>query len=195
MIDFKQKKSILFLGYDCKETILLEKLRNFNCKVEHANKKINSFNGYDLVISFGYKYIISKEAIINSNCEIINLHISYLPWNRGAHPNFWSFYEDTIKGVTIHLINEGIDKGNILYQKKIIFNSKNYTFLETYKILKKEIELLFLANIEDILNKKYSSYPQVGKGSFHRKKDLPRNFSGWESNIYQEIKNLKENSI
>ena len=193
MYFLNKKKSILFLGYDCKETILLEKLRNCNCDVEHSKKKIKNFSGYDLVISFGYKHILSKEAIATSDCEIINLHISYLPWNRGAHPNFWSFYEDTVKGVTIHLINEGIDKGDILYQKKMIFNSKNYTFSETYEILKKKIELLFIDNMKDILNKTYSTYPQIGKGSFHRKKDLPRSFSGWESNIYKEIKNLKEN--
>jgi len=193
MYFLNKKKSILFLGYDCKETILLEKLRNCNYHVEHSKKKIKNFSGYDLVISFGYKHILSKEAIATSDCEIINLHISYLPWNRGAHPNFWSFYEDTVKGVTIHLINEGIDKGDILYQKKMIFNSKNYTFSETYEILKKEIELLFISNMKDILNKTYSTYPQIGKGSFHRKKDLPRRFSGWESNIYKEIKNLKEN--
>ena len=30
---------------------------------------------------------INKE-IINKYKEIINLHISYLPYNRGAHPNF-----------------------------------------------------------------------------------------------------------
>ena len=176
MYFLNKKKSILFLGYDCKETILLEKLRNFNYVVEHSKKKIKNFSGYDLVISFGYKHILSKEAIATSDCEIINLHISYLPWNRGAHPNFWSFYEDTVKGVTIHLINEGIDKGDILYQKKMIFNSKNYTFSETYEILKKEIELLFISNMKDILNKTYSTYPQIGKGSFHRKKDLPRGF-------------------
>ena len=58
----------------------------------------------------------------------------------------------------------------------MIFNSKNYTFSETYEILKKEIELLFISNMKDILNKTYSTYPQIGKGSFHRKKDLPEAF-------------------
>ena len=55
--------------------------------------KINDALGYDLIISFGYKHIIKKEVISNSNIPIINLHISYLPWNKGAHLNFWSFNE------------------------------------------------------------------------------------------------------
>jgi hypothetical protein len=78
---------------------------------------------YDLIISFGYRHIISKEIIKSVNCPIINLHISYLPYNRGAHPNFWSFYDKTPSGVTIHLVNEGIDTGPIIYQRHIIFDN------------------------------------------------------------------------
>ena len=189
-----KKKSILFLGYDKNETTLIKELENRNCKVNHTSKNIKSLSGYHLVISFGYKYLIPKETINSCNCDIINLHISYLPWNRGAHPNFWSFYDDTISGVTIHLINEGIDKGNIIYQKKISFNTKNHTFSDTYNILIKEIEFLFLSRIDNILNKTYKTFPQSGKGSFHKKKDLPVKFTGWQSNIYEEIKNLKTNS-
>ena len=187
-----KKKSILFLGYDDDNTILLKKLKEFNCSVEHINNKVDNLSGYDLIISFGYKHILSKKIIETSNCDIINLHISYLPWNRGAHPNFWSFYDNTISGVTIHLINEGIDKGNIIYQKKITFNPKELTFFESYNILLREIELLFLSKIEHILDKTYYTYPQIGEGSFHKKSDLPENFSGWHSNIYEEIKKLKE---
>ena len=52
--------------------------------------------------------------------------MSYLPWNRGADPNFWSILEDTPKGVTIHIMDESIDTGDILYQKDPLeFNSQN----------------------------------------------------------------------
>ncbi len=46
--------------------------------------------------------------------------MGYLPFNRGAHPNFWSFMEKTPSGVTMHEINSGIDKGKIIVQKKNI---------------------------------------------------------------------------
>ena len=52
---------------------------------------------------------------------MINLHISYLPYNKGAHPNFWSWVKNTPKGVSIHLISEKIDAGDIIFQKKLIF--------------------------------------------------------------------------
>ena len=50
---------------------------------------------------------------------IVNLHKAYLPYNKGAHPNFWSFAENTPSGITIHVIDSGIDTGNIIYRKFI----------------------------------------------------------------------------
>ena len=72
----------------------------------------------DLIVSFGYRHILRSDFINKCGCPIANLHISYLPFNRGAHPNFWSFYDDTPSGVSIYLIDEGIDTGPILFQKK-----------------------------------------------------------------------------
>ena len=75
--------------------------------------------------------------------DILNLHISYLPFNKGTHPNFWSFAENTPSGVTIHKINKKIDSGNIIYQKILDFelnkNKKKLTFKDTYSVLISEI--------------------------------------------------------
>ena len=72
------------------------------------------------------------------------MRISFLPWNKGAHPNFWSFYENTPKGVSIHLIDKGIDTGPIIYQKIVKFSKNEETFEQTYSVLKNEIEDLLL---------------------------------------------------
>ena len=50
---------------------------------------------FDWIISYGYKHIIQKEIIQAVKNPIINLHISYLPFNRGVHPNYWSFKEQS----------------------------------------------------------------------------------------------------
>ena len=63
------------------------------------------------------------------------MHISLLPWNRGYHPNIWSFLEDTPKGVTIHYINEGIDTGDIIVQKEIVIDEDKETLKSSYEIL------------------------------------------------------------
>lgn len=129
-------------------------------------------NVYKLIISYGYRYIIKKEIIDKYRGKIINLHISYLPWNRGADPNIWSFIENTPKGVTIHLIDEGIDTGEIIFQKKLEFNKNVETLRSSYEILQEEIQLLFKENWQKIKSFDFVSKKQIEKGSLHYKKDL-----------------------
>ena len=187
------RKKILFLGYDQNETIIIENLIKNNCEVWHTKEKIlKPFDKFDFVISYGYRYLLKNEIIDTLKIPIINLHISYLPWNRGAHPNFWSFYDKSISGVTIHLIDEGVDTGPILFQKIIDFSESENTFRKTYKRLHDEIEKLFLDNMEKIILKNYETYPQKGLGTFHLKTDLPNSFRGWDTIIDKEIKRLKD---
>ena len=189
-------KKITFLGYGRDETRLIYELEKRDCIVKRFNQKISSkdVEESDLIICFGYRYIFDNKFINQCRCPIVNLHISYLPFNRGAHPNFWSFYDDTPSGVSIHLIDKGIDTGPILFQKKINFVNEK-TFVETYKRLFIEIECLFVKNIELIIQKNWNEKKQVGKGTFHSLKDLPNGFSGWESVVEEEIKRLKKKSI
>jgi methionyl-tRNA formyltransferase len=123
-------------------------------------------------------------------CPIINLHISYLPFNRGAHPNFWSFFDNTPSGVSIHLIDEGIDTGPIIYQKRVKFSATERTFNKTYVKLKHEVEKLFLSQLKNILLDKWISNPQIGKGTYHSIRDLPSEFSGWNADIQNELEKL-----
>jgi len=186
-------KKIIFLGYDSSKTRLINELKKRKCVVKAISEKISieDIGKRDLIISFGYRHILSSNFINNCGCPIVNLHISYLPFNRGAHPNFWSFYDNTPSGVTIHLINEGIDSGPILFQKKIEFDNE-ITFIETYKRLIKEIENLFLENIDLIIEKKWTEKRQSHKGTFHQYKDLPIEFKGWQTSIVEEIDRLKK---
>lgn len=150
----------------------------------------SSIIDYDLIISFGYRHIIKKEFINRLNIPIINLFISYLPWNKGSHPNFWSFIDRTPAGVSIHLIDIGIYTGQILFQKYVNFEDSELTFRDTYKTLIYEIENLFKSNIQYIVSGNYSLKPQVLKGSYHQKIELPKQFAGWDSNIEEKIERL-----
>ena len=193
MYNFKNKISkILFLGYGENETILIEELRKKNIECIHENKKIFDANDFDLVISFGYRHIIDKKILYESSATFINLHMSYLPWNKGAHPNFWSFYDSTPIGITIHSIDPGIDTGPIIFQKYINFEVDEITFKKTYDRLKKELEKLFIQNMEKILSLDFPMCKQTIKGTFHKKDDLPKEFRGWDMNIDEEITRLHE---
>ena len=69
-------------------------------------------------MSFGYRKIIHNKILKKLHKPIVNLHISYLPYNRGSHPAFWAFLDRTPSGVTIHELDKGIDTGKIIFQKK-----------------------------------------------------------------------------
>lgn len=184
------KPKVLFLGYPETQTGLIQVLKDQNCDVTWTAEKITTTQGYDLVVSFGYRYILTKSLIDSSSAPIVNLHISYLPYNRGAHPNFWSFFDGTPSGVSIHLIDEGIDTGSILFQKYVNFKENEDTFSKTHKRLVQEIENLFITNVESIIKKTFVARPQRRKGTYHRVSDLPKEFLGWDTNIYNEITRL-----
>lgn len=146
-----------------------------------------------LIVSYNYKHIITQDVIDYMKGQCINLHISMLPWNRGADPNFWSFVDDTPKGVTIHRIARGLDTGDIIFQKELFFDESQETFLSTYQILQKEIVDMFKSNFQTLLNSNYDVKQQSHVGTYHRRQnmlDIINNVSfSWDMNI----KHFKEN--
>lgn len=145
-----------------------------------------AFLSPQLVVSYNYIYLVTESIIQMLERRIINLHISYLPWNKGGDPNFWSFVDNTPKGVTIHQLSVSLDKGDILLQKELFFDEKKETFSTTYNILQKEIVMLFVEHFDEIKNNKLVPFPQQGAGSYHRRKDLI-NFMGGKMVDWNEI--------
>ena len=135
-----------------------------------TDDKIQDANGADFAISFGYKHIVPANVIAAFSGNMINLHISFLPWNKGGDPNLWSFLENTKKGVTIHRMSEKLDGGDILVQKEIVFGN-NETLKTSYDTLIAEMTALFNDNAEALLAGKLAGIPQTEKGSMHRYKD------------------------
>ena len=187
-------KTCLLLG-KTKDTIKLKKAilkKKWQAICKNEKIKTSDIKNIDLIITFNYRHILKKKILKKLKRPAINLHTSYLPFNRGSHPNFWSFVENSPKGVTIHEIDNGIDTGPIIVQKKIFFNirkKRNDDFLKTYKILLLEIQKLFIKNLNKILNKTYITKKQKKKGTFHYKTDLPKLIKkSWKLNIKNTIK-------
>jgi methionyl-tRNA formyltransferase len=124
------------------------------------------------LISYNYRFLIKPEIIRLLPRRIINLHISYLPWNRGAHPNLWSFLEDTPKGVTIHFVDPGLDTGEILVQKEMAIDETKETLKSSYDTLHSAIRELFINHWDLIKNGKITPHPQPAGGSKHSVKDF-----------------------
>ena len=124
------------------------------------------------IISFNYRHMIPEEVLRRMPGRVINLHTSLLPYNRGSNPNFFSFLYDTPKGVTIHLVDRGLDTGDLLCQKEITFDEEKETFASSYDRLLLEIADLFRENWEKIKRGDVVPRRQEGEGSFHRMREL-----------------------
>jgi methionyl-tRNA formyltransferase len=179
---------ILYLGYPENSIHLFLKTRG---NVTNTQEKLSSdidLKEFEWIISYGYSHIIKQEYIDQVKNPIINLHVSYLPFNKGADPNFWSWFENTPKGVTIHQIDKGIDTGGIFIQNEVKFK-EDETLASSYEILRKEIENLFIESFDNIVKGIILPKNQNGDGTFHLKKDLDKYkhlfTQGWNTPINQ----------
>lgn len=126
----------------------------------------------DMVVSYSYRHILGREVLDVMPGKFVNLHISLLPYNRGADPNAWSFLENTPKGVTIHLMDAGTDTGPILLQREVSFDEARDTLAGSYGALHDEIRTLFCDNWRAIREGAIRSKAQIGTGTFHRAADF-----------------------
>ena len=195
------KPKILFLGPE--DSPLLVWLKENGEAVTATTNKISpdyiKTNRFDFLVSYGYRHILKKPILDLFPQRAINLHISYLPYNRGADPNFWSFIESTPKGVTIHYIDEGVDTGDIIVQKKVDFSSSVHeaTLASTYETLHHEIQQLFFQNWASIKSLQCQAIPQSGTGTLHRLKDKTPYLhlleeAGWNTKVSSLTNYLKQ---
>lgn len=140
---------------------------------------------YSHLISYGYRHKI-RETVLNSYPRrAINLHMSYLPWNRGAHPNFWSWIDNTPKGVTLHFMDNGIDTGPIIARRSVALNGA-MTFRTSYNALHDAALSLFSDAWPLIRSSDVGAEPQdQSAGSRHLVKDLDPRWlpNGWDTPI------------
>ena len=140
----------------------------------------------EFLVSHGYRHIIKPDVLALVPDRAINLHIAYLPWNRGADPNLWSWIEDTPKGVTIHYIDENVDTGDIIAQREVEFEHGE-TLASSYARLQAEMLRLFVEQWPLIRTGECERGPQQGAGSMHRLADRARVehllVAGWDTPV------------
>jgi methionyl-tRNA formyltransferase len=74
----------------------------------------------DLFLAAGYGLILKPPILAVSNLLAANFHASLLPHYRGKHPVFWTLRGgERWAGLTVHVMDPGIDTGDIIYQVKV----------------------------------------------------------------------------
>lgn len=175
-------------------TEMVEFLTSFGDEVYYTQEPLTTeseyFDKIDFIISYGYRHILTKEILDRFHNKAINLHISLLPWNKGADPNLWSILEDTPKGVTIHYLNHGVDTGDILVQGEVDYLPED-TLRTSYDRLTETIEDLFKQSWSIIRENQINAFPQAGEGTYHRIKDKEQYkhliSKGWDTPVLDLI--------
>ena len=106
---------------------------------ENRLLKLLNRNNVDLICLAGFMKILSGKFIKKLNKTIINIHPSLLPKYKGLNTHNRAIQnKDKYSGATVHIVNEKLDSGKIILQKKVkILKSDSGKSLEK-KVLKIE---------------------------------------------------------
>ena len=106
----------------------------------------------DIIIVNGTR-IISEEILLSTKATFLNTHAGVTPKYRGVHGGYWALTQKDYEncGVTVHLVDKGIDTGGILYQDTIVIDKNDNFNTYPYHQIAKAIPLMKSA-IEDVIN-------------------------------------------
>lgn len=121
---------------------IIDKYQIKEYKIDSINSK--KFIDYiknsqiDLIISVACSQVFKKELLDIPKKTYINYHTSLLPKYRGRQPLFWALLnKEKQVGISIHEIDEKLDNGPIIVQRKVIIDNKDTLhslYLKTIKI-------------------------------------------------------------
>lgn len=143
----------------------------------------------DLIIVAAYGGILKPELLKLPPLGCINIHPSLLPTCRGPCPIEWTLIKgETVTGISCIYMDEGIDTGNIVMQKKLAISLS-----DTTGTLRDKLSKLGAGVLTEVLYKmkkgELKSYPQEGTTTYApmlRRKDR---IIDWRKNA-AEIHNL-----
>lgn len=143
--------------------VLIFERKNYKTSIDFDNAILEELKNHpiDLIVLAGYMRVIrSKEFLNYFKNKIINIHPSLLPKYPGAHAQEDAFRAgEKVSGLTIHIVNEVLDGGPIIFQYKVDISDCQNAQEVADKILKYEhIYYPFVIN-------------QIAKGKIRLKKN------------------------
>lgn len=73
----------------------------------------------DYLVCVHFPYMIRRAVLDTASCGVLNLHPSYLPFNRGWHTPSWAILDGTPAGASLHYMAESLDSGDVVCQQQI----------------------------------------------------------------------------
>lgn len=126
----------------------------------------------DIGILAWWPKLIEQSLLNKPRRGFINTHPSYLPYNRGKHYNFWALVDQTPFGVSLHMVDGGIDSGDIIAQRDIPYGWEDNGETLYAKAQKAMLEL-FRDSYPAIRGLDFPHVKQeLQRGSFHKAAEL-----------------------
>ena len=101
--------------------------------------KLLKRNNVDLICLAGFMKILSGSFIKKFYRPILNIHPSLLPKYKGLNTHYKAIQnKDKYSGATVHIVNEKLDSGEIIMQKKVKILKKDSEKSLEKKVLKIE---------------------------------------------------------
>lgn len=126
----------------------------------------------DLGLLMWWPRIIKPPLLGLPKRGFVNTHPSLLPHNRGKHYNFWAIVEQAPFGVTLHLVEEGVDTGAIIAQVPLRHGWED-TGQTLHTRAREAIVALVKRTYPMLRNGAYEIRPQdLTQGSFHKASEL-----------------------
>ena len=179
MLNFSIKKSDLqiFTHKTPENDDFIEHLQNnnFNFTFENINDCIEGIKKFNpnYLLSVYYRFVVGGKILNMVNNNAMNLHPSLLPSYRGAKSSVWAIINnERYTGISFHYMNEELDSGNIILQKKISIFDEDTAFSLYHKLIS-----LFVVNFNDAFSLMINGFDgneQFGKASYFSR-DLPFN--------------------
>jgi methionyl-tRNA formyltransferase len=107
--------------YSVKSIAKRRKISLFSVKNINSEETLSILQGLspEIIISIASPQIFKRD-VIRSARRTLNIHAALLPNNRGMMPSFWVMAKgEAVTGVTVHYVDENIDTGDIILQKRI----------------------------------------------------------------------------
>jgi len=164
---------ILLLGPDGRNQAIQRYLIGRGHEVKITANEITSeyvtSESYDYLLSNGYAPIIKESIISLTPGKILNLHATYLPWGKGIGALLFGILENAPIGVSIHIIDKGVDTGDVFFRKEIAY-SEDSNPKALYSLLLATMDQFFFECWPLLESGEAKAVPQreLGKGSPYR---------------------------
>lgn len=139
-------------------------------------QQLESLPAADWILSVQYHQILRSKHLQKAKEMAINLHMAPVPEYRGCNQfSFAIFNEEKTFGTTLHLMDESIDGGAILFEKRFPIPEKCWV-QELYQLTESNSILLFNESLPKLLKGDFTAKPQSvfeeRKKGFYQRKDI-----------------------